>query len=466
MPKSGKLKLKDMRKIRNFSDLHPTIGFTEFDFYQNYRQSFPNSELGKIHALIPFPDLAKSLGLKNSRLGCKSYFSPEGKIALMILKAYTQASDKDLISQLNANIHWQLFCGVRINPQHPLTNYKIVSDIRCQIAGRLDIDAAQLILASHWKPYLEHSTVLLTDATCYESFIRFPTDVKLLWEAVDWVHRQLKSTVKVLKLRMPRSKYDKQRKHYRIYSKKRKRTIVQTRVLKRSLLHLLEKLIGLLEQIIRQSACDLKFSARFDKRLSVIKTVLSQQRLRFAGGEVEGAIVSIDKSFLRPIVRGKERKRVEFGAKVNTIQVDGINFIEHLSFDAFHEGIRLTGCIHKHQHLFRQRVTHLSADSIYATNSNRKYCSAAQRKIMTSFIRKGRPSKDEAQAQLIRNLLNKERSTRLEGSFGTEKQHYSLGKIKARTKQTEILWIFFGIHTANAVRMIAKVDRGKDKRTA
>jgi len=59
-------------------------------------------------------------------------------------------------------------------------------------------------------------------------------------------------------------------------------------------------------------------------------------------------------------------------------------------------------------------------------------------------------------AQMMRNLLNKERSTRLEGSFGTEKQHYGLDRIKARTKQTEILWIFFGIHTANAVRMIDK----------
>jgi len=40
----------------------------------------------------------------------------------------------------------------------------------------------------------------------------------------------------------------------------------------------------------------------------------------------------------------------------------------------------------------------------------------------------------------------------MEGSFGTEKQHYSLDKIKARTELTEILWIFFGVHTANAVR--------------
>jgi hypothetical protein len=66
----------------------------------------------------------------------------------------------------------------------------------------------------------------------------------------------------------------------------------------------------------------------------------------------------------------------------------------------------------------------------------------------------------------MRNLLNKERSTRMEGSFGTEKQHYGLDKIKTRTRKTEILWIFFAIHTANAVRMIPKVERAKEKKTA
>ncbi len=65
-----------------------------------------------------------------------------------------------------------------------------------------------------------------------------------------------------------------------------------------------------------------------------------------------------------------------------------------------------------------------------------------------------------------RNLLNKERSTRLEVSFGTEKQHYSPDKVKARSKPTEILWIFFAIHTANAVRMIPKVERKLQIQTA
>jgi len=453
-----------MCKIQKISDIQPTIGFTEFDIYRAYRQSFLCSELGKLHHLFPFAALAQQLGLKSKPLGRSSYFSGEGKIALMFLKSYTSLSDRDLIAQLNANIHYQLFCGVFVNPLNPLTNFKIVSEIRSEIGKKLNIDSLQQILSSHWKPYLEHTSVMMTDATCYESAIRFPTDVKLLWESADWIYHQLKRIVKALKGRMPRSKYNKQRHRYRIYSKKRKRSQSETRVLKRSLLHLLDKLIGILEETVAENRSRLELSSLFYKRLSVICKVLHQQTVRFHGGEVKGLIVSIDKSYIRPIVRGKETKRVEFGAKVNTIQVDGINFIEHISFDAFNEGIRLPQCIDTHQCLFRKRVTHLAADRIYATNHNRKYCSS--RNITTSFVRKGRASKDEVQAEQMRNLLNRERSTRLEGSFGTEKQHYSLNKVKARTRHTEILWIFFGIHTANAVRMIPKIERAKEKQAA
>ena len=160
--------------------------------------------------------------------------------------------------------------------------------------------------------------------------------------------------------------------------------------------------------------------------------------------------------YLRPIIRGKETKSVEFGAKVNNIQIDGI------SFKAFNEGIRLKNCIHLQQQLTGVRVKALAADSIYANNANRKFCTKYH--ISTSFKRKGRAAKDEPLRKILRSELSRERATRLEGSFGTQKQHYSLARIKARNRKTEVLWIFFGIHTANAVCMIEKVE--KKKRTA
>lgn len=67
--------------------------------------------------------------------------------------------------------------------------------------------------------------------------------------------------------------------------------------------------------------------------------------------------------------------------------------------------------------------------------------------------------------KVLRSELSRERATRLEGSFGTQKQHYSLSKIKARNRKTEILWIFFGIHTANAILMIEKI-RNKTAKAA
>jgi len=56
-------------------------------------------------------------------------------------------------------------------------------------------------------------------------------------------------------------------------------------------------------------------------------------------------IVSISRSYLRPIVRRKEVEKVEFRAKINKLQIDGINFIPHITFDAFNEGTRLESTI-------------------------------------------------------------------------------------------------------------------------
>lgn len=101
------------------------------------------------------------------------------------------------------------------------------------------------------------------------------------------------------------------------------------------------------------------------------------------------------------------------------------------------------------------RVRCVATDSIYANNANRKFCTKYG--ISTSFVRKGRAAKNEPLRKVLRSELSKERATRLEGSFGTQKQHYLLARIKARNRKTEILWIFFGIHTANAVMMIDKI---------
>ena len=444
-----------MAKIQNISEIHPTLGFTEFDILEKYRKSFNESELGRLHSVFPFEVMAKTIGLSENRLGRRNVFSPSAKIALMVLKAYTSFSDRQLVEHLNGNLHYQMFCGIMIDPSSPITNYKIVSAIRNEIASRLDIESLQEILATHWKPYLENLHVCMTDATCYESHMRFPTDMKLLWESIEWLYRHICRHCMVLGIRRPRNKYADVSESYLSYCKKRKRKASRTRMLKRRMNRLLEKLLIQMDDIHRDYGAVLQYTQDYQKRLSIIRKVLVQEKELFEGRKVNDRIVSIDRHYVRPIVRGKETKSVEFGAKVNNIQTDGISFIEHISFKAFNEGIRLKNCIRMQQKLVKVRVTCAAGDSIYANNANRKYCTKYG--ISTSFVRKGRAAKDEHLRKVLRSELSKERATRLEGSFGTQKQHYSLSRIKARNMKTEILWIFFGIHTANAVLMIDKV---------
>ncbi len=102
-----------MAKIQNISEIHPTLGFTEFDILEKYRKSFNESELGRLHSVFPFERMAKATGLLEQRLGRRNIFSPSAKIALMVLKAYTGFSDRQLVEHLNGNIHYQMFCGIR-----------------------------------------------------------------------------------------------------------------------------------------------------------------------------------------------------------------------------------------------------------------------------------------------------------------------------------------------------------------
>jgi hypothetical protein len=237
--------------------------------------------------------------------------------------------------------------------------------------------------------------------------------------------------------------------------KKRKN---KRKVLTRALLHLLNKINGQLdfvEKMIPQSF----LSTRYRRRRSTIKLIYKQQQEMFVNGlkRIKDRIVSIDKPYVRPIIRGKENKLVEFGAKVNKLQIDGISFIEHLNFNAFNEGIRFTKTVFLAQKLTEKKVKVVGADAIYANNKNRKF--VTKHGLKTDFKPKGRRSKHRKHQDQLARMITKERASRLEGSFGTDKEHFLLKKNLARTRKTEILMIFFGIHTSNALnigRRIAK----------
>ncbi len=426
-------------------------------------QRFLQTDLGQLYLSIPLESLAATLPApqhSKSGKGCKPWFDLKGGIALQFLKHYLCLSDELLIQRINTDWSMQYFCGIQLKPHEVIKDTNLPSYWRGYIGEHLDIAAMQKEFAVFWKPSLTGTNMSSEDATCYESRISFPTPVKIVWDACHKTYLSYNNKRKRSKQRESRCNYKAMHKEFLSYQKTKKKTKKAEKKLLKKLLKFLLRLLQLHKKIVADHKLEL--SIKESAQILTITTVYGQQHSKVYGEveQIKDRIVSLSKPYIRPIVRGKETKAVEFGAKVNKLQIDGISFIEHFSYDAFNEGTRLKSCIALHRDLFG-KCTHHSADKIYATNANRTYCK--QQKITNNFVPKGKQkAAHQQQNKVMRAVLDKERGTRLEGSFGNEKNHYCLQKINARNANTEKCWIFFGIMTANA----AIITNRREKETA
>ncbi len=134
-----------------------------------------------------------------------------------------------------------------------------------------------------------------------------------------------------------------------------------------------------------------------------------------------------------------------------------------MEFKAFNECKSLKTSFFKHTKQFGT-CFQLAADRIYATNENRNFLK--DKGVFQSFSPKGRALKDTKQAKqqaVLRQELNKVKSTHLEGAFGNHKNHYGLRKIKALSEKTERIWVFFGVMSANASNIANRKFKSNNK---
>jgi len=441
-------------------------------------QYFQDSELGKLHASLPLDALVSLLPKQKKKRGGQPKLSNKGRIALQFLKPYLGLSDEKLRERINTD--WALKRFLDLPIQALIKDKDLIWKTRKYVATHLSINKWHSVLINYWQPWMKDTHVGLSDATCYESYIKYPTDQKLLWDCCEWLQSQIIRLSKHLRKAKPRNKYLDQQRKQKSFAKQKKKTYKQKRRRTRVLLYLCNKQLFQLEELVKDCVEQhLQWSSVsvieeqviddfFHTRFQVIGKIYEQQRYMYEQrvNKVPNRIVSLFKPYLRPIVRGKENKRVEFGVKLNSWQVDGINFIEHYSFSAFHEGNRLIdGIIFHHQHFGKLRS--VGADAIYATNKNRKFTKRFH--IHTCFPPKGRRKSDDLtrkQEDQARSVIAKARSTILEGTYGNDKNHYGLRKIKARSEITEISWIFFGMMCANAVKIAKRKAKDQLKQRA
>ena len=92
----GNRKINLHTESTKFSEISPNIAFPEFNFYELYHSTFEKRELGRIKKLLSLREMAEDFGLirksMRPKLGRKSFFAPEGEVALMSLKMYTGLS--------------------------------------------------------------------------------------------------------------------------------------------------------------------------------------------------------------------------------------------------------------------------------------------------------------------------------------------------------------------------------------
>lgn len=166
---------------------------------------------------------------------------------------------------------------------------------------------------------------------------------------------------------------------------------------------------------------------------------------------VPNRIVSLSQPWVRPIVRGKAGKPVEFGAKLDISVVDGFTRLEYLSFEAYNEA----GTLQKNIEHYRERTGHypvkVLADKIYRNRDNLNFCK--EHGIQLSGPALGRPKKDE-QPNRKQNYMDECERVEVERRFSLAKRKCNLGTITARLEDTAFHCIAMSVVILNLRKLL------------
>ena len=277
-----------------------------------------------------------------------------------------------------------------------------------------------------------NSGTMIVDATCAPFNIRYPQDVSLLNEARENAEKLLDVLHDPADGKKPRTYRKRARKDYLKYVRCRKHTAKMTR---KAIGKQLSYLKRDLEAIDGKFLLGMSLTDRQMERLNTLRSIYQQQKYMYDNRthSVPDRIVSVSQPFVRPIVRGKAGKPVEFGAKLDISVVDGWTRLECCSFNAYNEAGNLRTMVER----FREREGHypsrILADKIYRNRENLSYC--RERGIRLSGPALGRPRKGETRdkAQDYRDECQR---VEVERRFSLAKRKCGMGLVMARLRET------------------------------
>jgi transposase, IS5 family len=300
----------------------------------------------------------------------------------------------------------------------------------------------------------------LIDATCIPADIRYPTDLSLLNEArevteklIDAMHPQVRASFGD----KPRTHRKKARKQFLAVAKKMRPRIAKIRKAIQQQLGHLERNLGSIDALIACGGSLLAAGRHWYHKLLVVSELVRQQKILYHSDSrsIPDQIVSLYQAHIRPIVRGKARSNVEFGAKISiSVTGDGFTFLDRFSYDPYNEGEDLK----VQATAFRRRYGHypkvICTDQIYRTRSNRAFCQ--RHGIRLSGPRLGRPKSDpQLLAEEKKQFLDDQRQRNaVEGKIGQGKRRFGLDLIREKLATTQGSAIALNVLVMNLEKLL------------
>lgn len=285
---------------------------------------------------------------------------------------------------------------------------------------------------------------LKLDATIADQMIKYPTDLDLLNDSRQESERIIDALCKQLGVeKKPRTYRRKARQSYLAIAKKKKKSMKEIRKAIGKQLNYVSRNLKSINNLLDKIGCiAFPLKHRDQQIFFVIQRIYEQQREmhKEKTHQCNDRIVNIYQPYVRPMVRGKAKAAVEFGAKLGVSEFNGYARINTLSWNAYHEGGDLKKQVEEYRKLHGYYPAVVIADKIYGTRENRNWLT--QLGIRYSGKPLGRPSK-QSQTPYQKSRARKENGERnhVEGKFGQAKNGYNLNKIRARRARTSESWI-------------------------
>ena len=367
-----------------------------------------------------------------------------------IIQAEYGYSDAEIPLQIQENPYLQYFCGYKaFDDSKPPFDSSMMVYFRKRLTPEIIGEINEMIISAEQakiEKEKEESTkdeskdsddndknsgTMIIDATCAPSQISFPQDVSLLNKARE-CSEKIVDELHVKGEQKPRTYRKKAHKDYTSYSRSRKPKAKQTRKAIGKQLGYLKRNIGHIEKMLADGK---DLPSKFQEKFSTIKTIYAQQKEMYdtRTHSVKDRIVSLSQPWLRPIVRGKAKAKVEFGVKLDISVCDGWTRLERHSFDAYNESTGLQDMIERYKERTGQYPERVLVDKIYRTRENLKYCK--QHNIRLSGPALGRPKKD-AEVDKKQNYIDECERVEVERKFSLAKRKCGMGMIVTRLKET------------------------------